>query len=260
MKVAALLALLATTACAHAPAFRARSLPSGGAAAVALQAGLLVTTTDVAGHPIELVVDLAATHPLTLPAEALARVGARPTGDSVRYQDATGTVLEARVFTVSELTWAGVTWRDVRAVEARWSPDYAPPVRLGVLGLPLLRGLRVALSVASGAVTLAPESACPRDAIRLDTADGLVAAGRLDDDDVAILIDTAATGDIATTRARGGRHRLWLGPLDLGEIDLVPADLPAVPADVILGTPFLAAHGTVIFDLGAGCATLRDTR
>jgi|GEM_PF-3049001 len=254
----ALVLVGALTACGTAPAFESRGAPEGTLTVATPREGLLVTAAEVDGVAVPLVLDLASAHAMTLTAEDAARVRARATGDTVRYWDATGAPLEAPVYRVETLRWAGVTWRGVRAPGARWSEGFAPPVRAGVLGLPLVRGLRVVLSVPDGVVRVLPSAPCPEDSAPIELDGGVIVRGELDGEAVDVLIDTAATGDIATTSARGGLHRLRLGGIDAGEVELTPLDLPEVPADVILGTPFLGQHRAVVIDLGSRCLFLED--
>lgn len=240
-------------ACVHPKAYAERTVPSPQPTQIRREAGLLVAQAQVNGEKVELVLDLGSAHPLTLPLPDLQRTHAIAMGEVVRYHDATGTPLSADVYDVAELAWAGVTWRHVRAVEARWSGGFSPPVRAGVLGLPLFRSLRLALRVMAGEARVEPSRPCGASGIAMKVDHGLLLDARLDSEPVTTLLDTAATHDVATSFARSGRHRLTLGELDVGTIDLAGAELPGVPADLMLGTPFLARYAEVDVDLGAGC-------
>jgi hypothetical protein len=240
--------------CASPPAYTTREVaPAASAARVEVRELLPVVTVKVQDEQVELVWDLGSTHALSLPAYVLERVGARATGEVVRYTDAGGHALEARVFAVDRLEWGGVTWRGVRAVEAIWSEAYAPPLRLGVLGRPLFAGMRLVLRLGAGEVLLEPSAGCGASAAQLTNDHGLIVEARIGGEEVTALLDTAATANITTTKHLRGPQRLAIDGVALGEVELSYAPLHGLPTQILLGMPFWLTH-EVMLDLGAGCA------
>jgi hypothetical protein len=224
-------------------------------ASVELRRELPVIEVHVGGRPVELVWDLGSSRGLTLPREVLAQLGARPTGERVKHTDAMGHALEGEVYVVPSVRWAGVEWREVRAVEAVWHPDYAPPVRLGVLGRPMFRGLRVLYAAQQGWVELGPSSPCPAESVKLEEDQGLFIEASLGQGPTRrILLDTAATGNLTTEAALAGTHNIFTGSRPQGKVALEYAPLDGLPAEFLLGTPFWLGREAML-DLGAGCAS-----
>jgi hypothetical protein len=226
------------------------------AASTTMRAHLPVTRAVVNGIETELVLDLGAAHALTLRGRTLRDTGARPVGEHVTYTDAAGNVLRSEVFEVARLQWAGSEWRNVRAVQATWAEDFAPPVRLGVLGRPLFRDQRIRLDLGHDQVALKPTGRCHGARTPIDLDDGIVFTAHIGEHPASVLLDTAATHDIAMNDRFSGRHRLRLETVRTRGIELIHAPTIQLPFDILLGTPFLQRH-VVELDFGARCLELR---
>jgi len=246
-------------ACGSAPPFAARDPADGAPSPLSLQAELLVTEAALTGTATRtepLVLDLGSAFAATLPAEALAALGARRTDELVRFVDARGVALRSPVWIVPRLAWGGWVWRDVRVVEARWSDGFAPPLRVGVIGRRLLDGLRVIVRVADGVVRVAPSAPCGPGGVAFTLDGGGILDARVAGAPARVLLDSAATAHIATRPGGGGARVVSIGGHDLGALDVVALDLPGVPADLILGVPLFATRREVVIDLGARCLEL----
>lgn len=246
------------TACSQGVPYTKRSVPTRATASVEIRSGLpvtLVTLGDVGD--VELVLDLGSTHALTLTRNTLTRLSARPTGETHTFTDASGNSLTAAVYILPVLRWGGVEWRNVRVIDARWHPDYEPPLKVGVLGRRLFQGLRITLDFNNGRVQLAASTGCGPRAIPITERWGVVVPVTINGEQVQALIDTAATHNVTTEPRFAGVASLALGG-EARPARFVEANLEGLPTSVLLGTPFLQAN-TITIDLGARCVESERT-
>lgn len=247
----ALAVTLALAACG-APAILPAPAVHGASPARAplrLDRGLIVVDvaleTGAGWRTTPLVLDLGAGIPLTATADVLSWAASRPPADG----PSTRTVSTAHGdrLTLQRRVLAGVRladriWRAVDASEAGWSPQYAPPVQIGVLGWPLLLSTPLAIDLPGGFIEAAPPVE-PADCIPFTLDErGVVVTLEIDGRAVPAILDTAATATLVTDPALAGLGAVHLAgrPVEVGERH--PVDLPGLPAPMLVGVPFFAAY------------------
>ncbi len=228
-------------------------------APLTLDAGLLRTEVfvlDQSGQwrSSQQVLDLGSALPLTLTSKMLvaAQPGRGPHGPTHRFRNARGDTLESRSTRIAGVRFAGRLWVDSLAAEAVWHEDYAPPLRFGVVGWPLLAQERITVDLAAGVLTLAPSQAtCHGTPIVVDGR-GVVVSVDVDGERIDAILDTAATATITTDKrlARAKSVRMGDRVVNVGPIHHL--DLPGLPAPLLIGVPFFAAHRVTI-DLPGEC-------
>ena len=131
-------------------------------APLVVEAGLLRTEVQVlddggAWRSRALVLDLGSSRAVTLlPGDFERMAVASAEQGTLRFSNARGDAMEAKVRVAAGVRFAGTGWAAVPVSEAVWHPDYAPPLALGVIGWPLLARHRVTVDVAAGRIELGP--------------------------------------------------------------------------------------------------------
>ena len=265
---AMLLGLVALPACSSSPlVVHRRTAPTPTVVAVDLVEGLPVTTAQIrdasgALRPVRLVLDTGARLPLFIqkPVFEWAARAPRSTEGYRRFANVRGDVLTARTIRVAEVHFGALILEDVAATEAVWHPDYAPPVRLGLLGWSAFEGQRLLIDLARGRLIVgrsAPDAPC---AAPLTIEDGsLVVTLEAKARRVRAILDTAATHTFVTDPVLMNAAFVLPG---VGSIDTGARHALAKPSgaaalfmdapDVILGAPFFAAQ-RVTLDLARRC-------
>lgn len=258
----AALGALTLSACSSSPLITQRSTaPTPTVVAVEMVKGLPVTTAQVRDgsgnlRPVRLVLDTGAHLPLFIeqPVFKWAARAAQSTDGYRRFANVRGDVLTARTIRVAEVQFGALTLKDVATTEAVWHPDYAPPVRLGILGWPAFEGQRLLIDLAQARLIVgrsAPDAPC---GVALRVEDGsLFVMLKVGNRTVRAVLDTAATRTFVTDPAlmKAAFVLPGVGVIELGARHAMPratgvgamfADAP----EVILGAPFFTAQRVTI--------------
>jgi hypothetical protein len=207
-----------------------------------LEQRLPLLRADVAGTPVDLMLDLGGFDTVSL--DPVARVPVAFTGRERTFRDARGDLLTAREYRLPAVSLGAQPLRDVVGTENVHAPGWQPPAGQGYVGLGVLRHFHLDIDYGSGALRLL-DRRCPAPARPgwttvplLSDADGVTVAARAGDRDVTLVLDTGAT---ASTLRPG-----LPGPVTFGgvEIPVVPADFPV--ADGLVGADFFAAYEVAI--------------
>lgn len=255
-------AILALSACSSSPLITQRSTAAKPTVvAVEMVKGLPVTTAQIRDgsgtrRPVRLVLDTGANLPLFIEKPVFKWAARTPqsTDGYRRFANVRGDVLTARTIRVAEVRFGALTLNDVATTEAVWHPDYAPPVRLGILGWPAFDGQRLLIDLARSRLIVGRSASDAPCSVPLLIEDGsLIVTLQVGRRPVRAVLDTAATHTFVTDPAllKVAFVMPGVGPIDVGARHAMPrptgvgamfADVPAV----ILGAPFFQAQRVTI--------------
>lgn len=250
--------------CASVPPYTSMSYSEHVSCHLDIREDLPVTAALVGGQEVSLVLDLGSSFPLKLPVEVLREANAMETGHRLTFRDAAGHKLSAREFIVPELTWGPMRWKDVRAIEQVWHPDYEPPLKLGVMGWRLFADVRMVMDLGRGELLVKPSRPCAESSSLVEIGQGVYMELWEGEGRHRVLLDTAATANIVTSRGEGTHMRtLHTSSTTLHPMPFEFVVLAGLPADMILGITFWTQH-KVTLDMKSRCVEVsknqRDTR